>query len=373
MQINKMKDWFRKKLNTIGKYRQINLLLRDAEIYRQEYIYNKLVNLYSPLYRDEFNELEPSQINFLLFHYTSHNLLNHHNLGDYVQTIATQNALRKVFEVKNFNFWERDSLSFYGLRGNYPKACCVMQGWFSYSLNFLPSKNILPVYVGTHLNILAQDVIQRIMCVDPLFLREVEIGCRDLYTYDFCQKLKINSYFSRCLTLTLEKRQCGTNGGRVILVNFPESWESYLPIAMQKSSIRINQQHQLGQDHWENLLSKARELMNFYKESAALVVTTALHCAAPCLAMGIPVVLITNGEENNQRFSALKGLCPVYTLQDLKQKKVPFSSTEPIDIEDLKELLLMNLKLSVEKTLGLANNNEDLINLRNRIARYQVL
>lgn len=310
---------------------------------------------------------------FLLFNYASHNRLCHHNLGDYVQTIATKKAIEQIAgKSVPFQFWDRDSLSFYGLQGERPPVCCVMQGWFSYSVNFLPSENVSPVYIGAHFNSTVQDFLLRILCIEPDFFKEKDIGCRDLYTQEFCQKFRLSSYFSRCLTLTLERRSFSDNGKKVLLVNFPEAWESYLPLSIQKSSMRINQKDINNKKSWQDLYLEAQNLLNFYKESAALVITTALHCAAPCLAMGIPVVLLAVDVENNNRFSALKGLLPIYGYEDLKAKKIPFLSTQSVDIEDLKQLMLRNLKLSVAKSLGFDYDKEELQLVRKKVESYSL-
>ena len=53
------------------------------------------------------------------------------------------------------------------------------------------------------------------------------------------------------------------------------------------------------------------------------MITSALHCAAPCVAMGIPVLLISlNPAENANRFSALSGIVESKTLEDLKKSVI---------------------------------------------------
>lgn len=77
---------------------------------------------------------------FLLFHYAYHMPLfnGFANLGDYVQTIATKNALISAFGPSiKFRYWDRDSLRYYnGDDSNQKIITCIMQGWFSHSLNF---------------------------------------------------------------------------------------------------------------------------------------------------------------------------------------------------------------------------------------------
>ena len=84
---------------------------------------------------------------------------------------------------------------------------CVMQGWFSHSYYFLPSAYILPIFVGTHFTSQTQKFLHFFLARYPYYFQNKEIGCRDSFTLQFCQKYHITSYFSRCLTLTLPQRK----------------------------------------------------------------------------------------------------------------------------------------------------------------------
>lgn len=121
------------------------------------------------------------------------------------------------------------------------------------------------------------------------------------------------------------------------------------------------------QEYW---FEKAEALLNKYKNEAALIITTALHCASPCTAMGIPVVLLCENEEQRARFSALKNIIPIYNLDDLKNKKIDFNPKAP-DIEDLKEAMLLNLKLNIQKAKNLSIDEALLKKTREKIATFR--
>lgn len=96
---------------------------------------------------DQINLIDKN--NFLLFSYESHlPKFNWTNLGDYIQTIATKNALQSIFSNINFLFHNRDTLISYYQKDKITPV--VMQGWFSHSKYFIPNNNTLPVFVGTH-------------------------------------------------------------------------------------------------------------------------------------------------------------------------------------------------------------------------------
>ena len=121
---------------------------------------------------------------------------------------------------------------------------------------------------------------------------------------------------------------------------------------------------------WKDSLDEAESLLNKYRTNAKLVITTALHCAAPCVAMGIPTILISDNEqENERRFSALRGILPFNTIKDLADGSVNFEP-EPVEIEPLKMAIKENLKLSIRKELGNYISEQELKDIRSYIAEY---
>lgn len=348
-----------------------NYLYLDAYHRRQEVSYRQL--MLSELIEKNNEKGFVEDGNYLLFNYFLHNPLfdGFFNLGDYVQTLATRRALAQVLPVKGFSYWDRDSLSFYKSDNqSVDRAICVMQGWFSHSLGFLPNKNIIPVWLGSHFDEATQKYLKEILVMNPNYFCP-EVGCRDLYTLDFCRKFHVPSYLSRCLTLTFPRRTETDEHEKNFLVDIPESWENLLPKQILDESVRVHQRWVKFEDeHWSQSMERAEALLLEYKSKAKLVITTALHCAAPCVAMGIPVILIQEDSlENVKRFSALKGILPYYTVQDLQNGKINFSPN-PVDIEPLKIALLENLKLSVKRALAIDVSLNELKDIRSEIEHF---
>lgn len=188
----------------------------------------------------------------------------------------------------------------------------------------------------------------------------------------FCQNKGLRAYFSRCLTLTLPKREANVKANKVFLVGIPKEDLQYIPQNLSKNAIQINQQwiehHNLNFEYFE---SQAQNLLETYKREAKLIITCALHCAIPCVAMGIPVVLIARNEENKQRFSAVSGILRIWTLEELKAGLIDFNPS-PLEIESLKKDMLENLRLSIQKEMGERVEEEQLLQIRARIAEFKV-
>jgi hypothetical protein len=101
-------------------------------------------------------------------------------------------------------------------------------------------------------------------------------------------------------------------------------------------------------------------------DEAILVVTGKVHCASPCTALGIPVVAISEGDENAGRMSFLDGIIKIWSKQNLRNGEIDWNPTVP-NIEELKILMLKNLELSIRAALGNIIDCSELENIRNKI------
>lgn len=316
---------------------------------------------------------------FLLFKYTykpyvSWSDTKYVNLGDYVQTVATKNALDTIFKNNQYEYFDRDNLTnYYG--GN---IITVMQGWFSHGYNFIPNDKILPVFVGTHFIKEIHGFLKQFLIYNGEYFKDKEIGCRDLHTLEFCKKNNIKAYFSRCLTLTLPKRKTTDKQTKVFITNVPDKFLEYIPDKIKNRAEYIKQRNVgEGRDdfesNWIGYYSDTEKLLNRYRDEAKLVITTALHCAGPCLAMGIPVILLTNCEEQKTRFSALDGLIKINTIDDLKNNLIDYDNIKAPDIEELKKYILKNLELSIKKALHEEVDEIELQKIRDNIKNFRVV
>lgn len=276
------------------------------------------------------------------------------NLGDYVQTIATRNAIQAISPKARFSYFDRDNLSNY----DGSRAYVIMQGWFSHLHTFLPNNRTTPLFFGFHLTPdRAHDFINFVK-YNTLYFEKRTVGCRDLSTLHMMEKMGISCYLSRCLTLTLPKRVKSAAQDKVFIVDVPEYCLEMIPPEIKQNAVHIHQRDiDGGRERVECLgegsirLKQANQLLTTYRDQAKLIITTALHCASPCTAMGIPVILI-DVEENNTRFGALRGILPIYRYEDLRDGRVNYHCTSP-DIEPLKQAMLERLKCEYEISQGI--------------------
>lgn len=148
------------------------------------------------------------------------------------------------------------------------------------------------------------------------YLRRFEpIGCRDEYTYHTMQKYGIHSWLNGCATLTYDASKPSCSGTSTFFVDVPEAALSKIPAEITSHAKYLSQV--ISKDSYgdRDALSIAKERYAYYRENAGLVVTSRLHCAVPCLAMGIPVIMIVNNV--SFRMSWLEKLLPIYTVDEI--------------------------------------------------------
>ena len=91
--------------------------------------------------------------------------------------------------------------------------------------------------------------------------------------------------------------------------------------------------------------SKAQEILDRYKNEAKLVITSRIHCAMPCIAMGIPVIYIHRGNhKEDTRLDVIKGLIPAYTPE---QVDIINWNPKALNIEPFKKAIAGNAALHI--------------------------
>jgi len=268
------------------------------------------------------------------------------NIGDAIQENAIYDAIKTVLpDVKVTKIPRKDWM--------YSKfrSLSVMQGWFGNKTSIPKGRKL---WIATHF---AGELRESYEITPP---RVKGFGAKDIST----AKIVPGAYISRCYTLTLPKRDASPEDGRVFLTNIPTEWEKFIPDELIKDCVRVTH-HYEGSD----MATAARELIAQFRDEARLVISCKVHCLSPCVAMGIPVVALLEGNEGMARMSFLSGIIPFYTEQELRDGRVDWNPSAPA-IETLKSLMLANLKLSILAAQGYHVDNSELNNIRHKIEEY---
>lgn len=276
------------------------------------------------------------------------------NIGDYIQSLAA-----KQFLSKNCNYVNREKLGEY--KGD--KSKIILNGWFTHSPEtWIPSENLTPLFISFHINSSAAD---RMLSTEGInYLKQHEpIGCRDYYTARLLKDRGIEAYFSGCLTLTLKSytEKNKENDGKIYIVDplygFPnkkrifESPKNFIKSILKGDILSLGKANEFMQKIFsKNLLENAEyieqelpsskyseeekfiiaeELLRKYS-TAKLVITSRIHCALPCLAMGTPVIYL-NGFEQDFDSCRMEGLSDLFNTIDINRNTGEIVSNFKVD------------------------------------------
>lgn len=216
------------------------------------------------------------------------------NLGDDIQSYADEQFLPHTDYII-----DRENLdSFYTESGK--RVSAIMGGWYLYRhLNWPPSPflHVLPIsmHFDTFYSKTAGEKITRNFVLEDygaVWLQENgPIGCRDQTTRKLLEKYGIQSYFSGCITLTLKPFDHVTQHGKLCLVDVPQEVKSFVTAHTEKECVELTHSISMKGLEWPQRKRIVEERLKYY-QGASLVVTTRLHAALPCLALGTPVLFV---------------------------------------------------------------------------------
>jgi len=276
---------------------------------------------------------------------------NSYNLGDNIQTLA---ALQYI---KPPTLWiDRDT----GTKTEISKTNCkdvilILNGWFSdkYTALFPLEYKILPISFHLdrsdhkcdnrykHLRQMGSNLISKHLFQHSL--KNGHIGCRDLSTLKYCQDNNIKSYFSGCLTLTLNKPVV-KKISRILVVDahidYPDLLKKFLQTnCVKKPIVYISQA--LNKMYTNDIkLVMAKNHLKQIAESD-VVITSRLHTYLPAIAFNIPVIFVAK-DLTDPRFEGLvsneycyiitNNNIPVLDINNFKWENMPEGKNELLKI-----------------------------------------
>lgn len=253
------------------------------------------------------------------------------NLGDAIQSIAAKRFLPE----KSIGV-EREALHKLKYKS---KVSTIMNAWYGGS-SWPPSDCIEPLLISMHFNkhffaaAFSEKGIEYLKQHGP-------VGARDYSTLKELQKRGIPSYFSGCLTLTLENPY--KERSEIIYavdlddecIKFIKSHTRYKVELLSHKVIKEEETFN------EKKFKCAEELLEKYRK-AKCVITSRLHVAMPCLAFKTPVLLI-NVQKDQYRFEGLNELVRNCSKEELLAGRASFNFDEPSPNSNLYVPLRENL------------------------------
>jgi hypothetical protein len=207
------------------------------------------------------------------------------------------------------------------------------------------SSKIIPVFLGITFDI--SKFTNKDSFLEMLKKHE-PIGCRDDVALKVLQDNNIKSYLNGCCSLTLPRIKVDRSSfSKIYLVDIPEKLLSYIPISL-KNNCKIVTHHKSYKKesyNFEVAMKDAEQQYKIYQNTAKMVVTSRLHAALPCIAMGIPVIVVR--DYLGFTFSWLDKLIPIYTPENYD--KINWDP-QIIECEYIKELIVKNACKRIQET-----------------------
>src|SRR5262249_4731640 len=156
----------------------------------------------------------------------------------------------------------------------------------------------------------------------------------------------VSTYLSHCLSLTFDRRPRQQTGDKVIVASRDREIIDLLPPEYRGDHVYLN--HYTARHAFSDYLTEAKAALAFYRSRARLVITTCLHCALPCIAMGMPVVAFLPRSQydfqpasDEERFSGLMQIAPVHRFGNTSDVDW---EPRPIDVEGIKRTIALDFR-----------------------------
>lgn len=250
------------------------------------------------------------------------------NIGDDIQSIAA-----KRFLPEGSISIDRDSIDTFT---HDSKVCTIINCWLARRINkfqantppysWPPSPIIDPLITSIHIckHFAPYAVSGK---NKEYLLQHAPIGARDLSTLELLQKHNIPSYFSACLTLTLDNPY-NEREDIIYAVDLDKDCINFIRAHTQSKVEAVSHKvsHLLeGADR----IHYAEGLLDKYRK-AKCVITSRLHASMPCLAFKTPVLLI-NQAEDQWRFDGLRELVRNCSKQEFLHAEIDFNFDSPTE------------------------------------------
>lgn len=262
------------------------------------------------------------------------------NVGDNVQMYCMRRLLLEELKVKKEDIVEIDFHDLATYKGEYlivPINLFFMGCHDSKETWFPASSYIIPVFTGVHFSSgnLTEEEVRYLTFYAP-------IGCRDEWTLSTMRRYNIPAYLAACVTATLPRRNSTPSNGATYFVDVDvEKLSQVMPAKYLEKTKEVHhvEQGRFSLEMFEKMDNLAESYINEYRDNAALVVTSRLHCASPCIAMGIPTVMVV--KEKSIRYAWLEKLLPIYTEDEIG--KIDWN-IEALNYEDMKAKMIELIK-----------------------------
>lgn len=241
------------------------------------------------------------------------------NFGDYVQSIAIEHLYLEILKIP------KDQIVYITQQDikDYDGEPLILP--YSYVLSFLLdtkhekveiSEKITIVFLGASIEFATlydaypvKNFLEKERGFYDLFLKYSPVGCRDHYTERFLQDAGISAYLQGCITNILPFRQEKVYK-KVLLVDVPMEAIGRLPQEILENAEIMSNADDIADLSYEENYERIKKRYQYYRDHAALIISSRYHVVTPCNAMGIPCIFIKRTFDKHIKDIRLDSLPP---------------------------------------------------------------
>lgn len=253
------------------------------------------------------------------------------NIGDDIQSYAASQFLPKIDYMI-----DREHLNeFVPKKKEYVKT--IMNAWYIHDkFNFGISPYINPLLISMFFKnfpytsgiTVGMDYIND--NVKDILKKYGPVGTRDFHTQKMLNNLKVDNYFSGCMTLTINKFDNITQGEYIVVNGLTNEEIEYIKSKTNRKIIKFQQDIEKGSlsdESWEKRKKRVIDVLKLY-QGAHMVITNKLHCSLPCLALETPVLLLYDKSfaENKDRIGTYKEYLNYIDRNKFMSQKINFEN-----------------------------------------------
>ena len=253
------------------------------------------------------------------------------NIGDDIQSYAASQFLPKIDYMI-----DREHLNeFVPKKKEYVKT--IMNAWYIHDkFNFGISPYINPLLISMFFKnfpytsgiTVGMDYIND--NVKDILKKYGPVGTRDFHTQKMLNNLKVDNYFSGCMTLTINKFDNITQGEYIVVNGLTNEEIEYIKSKTNRKIIKFQQDIEKGSlsdESWEKRKNRVIDVLKLY-QGAHMVITNKLHCSLPCLALETPVLLLYDKSfaENKDRIGTYKEYLNYIDRNKFMNQKINFEN-----------------------------------------------
>ena len=225
------------------------------------------------------------------------------NIGDEIQSIAARRFLPTVD-----TYVDRDYIGQWNPQDD---TKLIMNGWYMHSPYAWPPRgdSICPLLISMYIDQADSRVGEAFFSAESVAYLNSHgpVGARDLSTLKFLQQHGVDSYFSGCMTLTLQRDPAVEKQDFILAVDLPKPGVDMLRQRTKRPVIESSPYFDANMSREDRF--QLAEYFLFLYQSAHAVVTTRLHAMLPSLALETPVFLVMDHlKYDSRRYAGLDDL-----------------------------------------------------------------